>query len=83
MKNRELVSFDGAALLWMNGILLIPVIFGVMFLSDLLRVLALSVTIAVLVTYGVLYVWAKGHPQSAGAHVLDVLHIGPKRSVRV
>ena len=79
----EVVSFDGAALLWINAILLVPAIFGVMFLSDLLRAVALSLTIAVVITYGILYSWAKGHPASAGAHLLELLHIGPKSRVRV
>jgi hypothetical protein len=79
----ELVSFDGAALLWIDAILLVPAIFGLMFLPTIARALALSVVIALLVTYAVLYSWARMHPASAGAHLLDALHIGPTRAARV
>jgi hypothetical protein len=75
----ELVSFDGAALLWIDAVLLVPAIFGVMFLPDLLRVIALSIVVALAVTYFVLYSWARLHPTSSGAHLLDALHIGPSR----
>ena len=77
----ELVSFDGAALLWIDAILLVPAIFGLMFLPTLARALALSVVVALLVTYALLYSWARVHPAGAGAHLLDALHIGPTRRV--
>jgi hypothetical protein len=79
----ELVSFDGAALLWIDAILFVPAIFGVMFLPDLLRAVVLSLAVALVVTYFVLYSWARLHPASTGAHVLEVLHIAPSRTTRV
>ena len=75
----ELVSFDGGALLWVDAILLVPAIFGIMFLSDILRTIALSLFVALVVTYIALYAWARIHPTSAGAHLLEVLHLGPPR----
>ena len=77
----ELVSFDGAALLWIDAILLVPAIFGLMFLPTIARALALSVVVALLVTYALLYSWARVHPAGAGAHLLDAMHIGPTRRV--
>jgi hypothetical protein len=79
----ELVSFDGAALLWIDAILFVPAIFGIMFLPTILRALTLSVLVALVVTYFVLYSWARMHPASTGAHLLDALHIGPTPRVRV
>ena len=79
----ELVSFDGASLIWVDAILLVPAIFGVMFLPTILRALAISFMIAMVVTYFVLFAWARLHPASTGAHILDVLHIGPPRTTRV
>ena len=32
-----LISFDGAALIWIDAILLVPAIFGIMFLPGMLR----------------------------------------------
>jgi len=78
----ESVSFDGAELLWIDAILLVPVIFGIMFLSDVLRAIVLSVVGALVVTYFVLYAWARVHPSSFGAHLLALLHIGPSRTTR-
>jgi hypothetical protein len=78
----ESVSFDGAELLWIDAILLVPVIFGIMFLSDVLRAIVLSVVGALVVTYFVLYAWARVHPTSFGAHLLALLHIGPSRTTR-
>ena len=78
----ELVSLDGAALLWIDAILLVPAIFGVMFLPTILRAVALSVMVALVVTYFVLYSWARLHPAGKGAHVLDLLHLGPPRTTR-
>jgi hypothetical protein len=75
----ELVSFDGAALIWIDAILLVPAIFGIMFLSDVLRAIVLSLSVALVVTYFALYAWARVHPSSMGAHLLDLLHIGPPR----
>jgi hypothetical protein len=78
----EIVSFDGAALLWIDAILLVPAIFGVMFLPDLLRALALSLVVALAATYFILFGWARVHPESTGAHVLQRLHIAPARTTR-
>ena len=83
MKERvrtELVSFDGASLIWIDAILLVPVIFGVMFLPTMLRAVAISVMLALVVTYFVLYSWARVHRDTAIAHLLDRLHIGPPRT---
>ena len=74
-------SFDGAALLWIDAILLVPAIFGIMFLPDVLRAIVLSVVVALIATYFLLYAWARVHPTSFGAHLLERLHIGPRRSV--
>jgi hypothetical protein len=79
----ELVSFDGAALLWIDAILFVPAIFGIMFLPTIARAVALSVSVALVVAYFVLYSWARMHPASAGAHLLDALHIGPTCAARV
>ena len=75
----EMVSFDGAELIWIDAILLVPAIFGIMFLSDVLRALVLSLAVALVVTYFALYGWARLHPTSAGAHLLELLHIGPSK----
>ena len=77
----ESVSFDGAALLWIDAILLVPAIFGIMFLPDVLRAIVLSVCVALIVTYFLLYTWARVRPTSFGAHLLELLHIGPRRSI--
>jgi hypothetical protein len=77
----ELAWFDGAELLWIDAILLVPAIFGIMFLPDVLRVIALSICVALLVTYFILYSWARMHPTGFAAHLLDMLHIGPNRRV--
>jgi hypothetical protein len=74
-------SFDGAELLWIDAILLVPAIFGIMFLPDLLRAIVLSVVVALIATYFLLYAWARVHPTSFGAHLLELLHIGPRRRV--
>jgi hypothetical protein len=79
---KEPVSFDGAELLWIDAILFVPAIFGIMFLPDVLRALALSLCVALVVTYFVLYAWARVHPTSFGAHLLEVMHIGPSRTTR-
>jgi hypothetical protein len=78
----ERVSMDGAALIWIDAILLVPAIFGILFLPDVLRAIALSLCVALIVTYFVLYAWARLHPTSVGAHVLDLMHIGPPRTTR-
>ena len=78
----ELVSFDGAELLWIDAILFVPAIFGVMFLPDLMRAIALSLMVAIVATYFVLFAWARVHPASAGAHLLQRLHIAPPRKTR-
>jgi hypothetical protein len=75
-----LVSFDGASLIWIDAILLVPAIFGVMFLPTILRAVAISVMVALVVTYVLLYSWARLHPAGIGAHLLDVLHLGPPRT---
>jgi hypothetical protein len=75
----KLVSFDGAELLWIDAILFVPAIFGVMFLPTIWRAVTLSVMIALVVTYFVLFSWARLHPTSVGAHLLDILHLGPPR----
>jgi hypothetical protein len=77
----ELISFDGAELLWIDAILFVPAIFGIMFLPDVLRIIVLSLCIALVVTYFALYGWARVHPTSFGAHLLELLHIGPSRRV--
>jgi hypothetical protein len=78
----ESVSFDGAELLWIDAILLVPAIFGIMFLPDVLRAIVLSLVVALVVTYFVLYAWARVHPASFGAHLLALMHIGPSRTSR-
>jgi len=78
----ELKSREGAELLWIDAILLVPAIFGIMFLPDVLRGIVLSLTVALVVTYFMLYAWARVHPTSFGAHVLDLLHIGPSKPTR-
>ena len=77
----QYVSNSGWALIWIDAILFVPVVFGAMFLPGLLRFLILSVGIAVAATLGILYAWARVHPTSASAHVLEVLHIAPRRPV--
>ena len=78
----ELVSVNGAALIWIDAILLVPAIFGIMFLPDVLRAIALSLCVGLVVTYFVLYAWARVHPTSFGAHLLALMHIGPSRTTR-
>ena len=78
----ELKSFDGAELLWIDAILLVPAIFGIMFLPDVQRAIVLSLVVALVVTYFVLYAWARVHPTSFGAHLLELMHIGPSRPTR-
>jgi hypothetical protein len=46
------------------------------------RAIVLSVVGALVVTYFVLYAWARVHPSSFGAHLLALLHIGPSRTTR-
>ena len=77
----QYVSNRGWALIWIDAILFVPVIFGVMFLPALLRLLILGVPIAVAATLGILYAWARVHPTSASAHVLEALHIAPRRPI--
>jgi len=74
----EPVTFDGAELLWIDAILLVPAIFGIMFLPDVLRAIVLSVVVGLIATYFLLYAWARVHPTSFGAHLLALLHIGPR-----
>ena len=75
------VSNDGWALIWLDAILFVPVIFGVMFLPSIIRLLILSVGIALAATLGILYSWARLHPASASAHLLEVLHLAPRRPI--
>ena len=77
-----LISFDGAELLWIDAILFVPVIFGVMFLPALLRVVVLSLAVGLVATYFILYAWARVHPESAGARLLALLHLSPPRTTR-
>jgi type VI protein secretion system component VasK len=76
----ELVFFGGAELIWIDAILLVPAIFGVMFLPTIARAVAISVMLALAVTYFVLYSWARAHRDTAIAHLLDRLHIGPPQT---
>jgi len=78
----EPVSFDGAELIWIDAILFVPAIFGILFLPDIPRAIVLSLCIALVVAYFVLYGWARVHPTSFGAHLLQVMHIGPSRTTR-
>jgi len=78
----QYVSNSGWALIWIDAILFVPVVFGVMFLPGLLRLLILSVGIGVAATLSILYAWARVHPTSASAHVLEVLHIVPRRPIK-
>jgi len=75
----DLVSFDGAELLWIDAVLLVPAIFGIMFLPGIFRTIALIACVGLIVTYFVLYAWARIHPTSLGAQLLDSLHIGPNQ----
>jgi hypothetical protein len=77
----QYVSNSGWALIWIDAILFVPVVFGAMFLPGLLRLLILSIGIALAATLGILYAWARVHPISASAHVLEVLHIAPRRRI--
>jgi hypothetical protein len=77
----QYVSNNGWSLIWIDAILFVPVIFGVMFLPDIIRLFILSVGIAVGATLGILYAWARVHPASASAHILEVLHIAPRRPI--
>jgi hypothetical protein len=76
----QYVSNRGWALIWIDAILFVPVIFGVMFLPGLLRLLILS-GIAIAATLGILCAWARVHPTSASAHLLEVLHLAPRRPI--
>ena len=78
----EWVAPNALSLVWICGILFVPAIFGVMFLSTFWRLAALSLFIGVTATYGILYSWARVHPTSSGAHLLELLHIGPSRVTR-
>jgi hypothetical protein len=71
-------SLDGIELLWIDAILLVPAIFGIMFLPDVPRAIVLSLCIALVITYFALYAWARVHPTSFGAHLLELMHIGPR-----
>jgi hypothetical protein len=72
------IAESGWALLWIDAILLVPAIFGVMFLPTVLRLLILSFVIAVGVTFSILYAWARVHPASTIAHLLELLHVSPR-----
>jgi hypothetical protein len=77
----QYLSSNGWALIWIDAILLVPAIFGVMFLPTMIRLLIVSFGIAVAVTFGILYSWARVHPTSAPAHLLEVLHVAPRRPI--
>ena len=74
-------SNTGMALIWIDAILFVPAIFGVMFLPPLARLLVVSICVGLAATYGILYSWARLHPTSASAHLLELLHIAPRRRV--
>jgi len=40
-----------------------------------------GVGIVISVTFGILYSWARMHPTSASAHLLEVLHLAPRRPI--
>jgi len=69
------------ALIWINAVLLVPAIFGIMFLPPLIRLLVISLGAGLVATYGILFAWARVHPASAGAHLLQTLHLKPRRRV--
>src|SRR5215475_5636374 len=75
------VSNSGWALIWMDAIFFVPAIFGAMFLSDVFRVMILSVGVGLVFTYSILYSWARLHPASGSAHLLQRLHMMPRRPV--
>ena len=79
---QEWISDTGWALIWIDAILLVPAIFGVMFLPLVIRLLLLSVGIALVGTYVILYTWARTHPRSTSAHLLQALHFIPRRITR-
>ena len=58
----QYVSNTGWALIWIDAILFVPVVFGAMFLPGLLRLLILSIGIALAATLGILYAWAHVQP---------------------
>jgi hypothetical protein len=58
----EWVSNSGWALLWIDGILLVPAIFGALFLPPVPRLLVLGVGIAIAATFGILYSRARAKP---------------------
>jgi len=57
----ELISLDGAALIWIDGLLLVPAIFGVMFLPSLPRMIV-GGSVAVLLVLVVLYLLFRSNP---------------------
>lgn len=77
----EFFSDSGWALLWIDGILLVPAIFGAMFLSLAAKLLVASVGIALAATFGILYSWARVHPTGTTAHLLELLHVAPRRPI--
>jgi len=78
----EWVANSGLSLIWIDSILLVPLVFGVMFLPSPFRLIVLSVSIGVAVTFGILYSWARLHPTSTTAHLLEALHVGPSKVTR-
>jgi len=55
----EFVSLDGWSLIWIDAILLVPAIFGVMFLPATARLLIVGAALAFAAACGVLYSWAR------------------------
>ena len=55
----DLVSLDGWSLIWIDAILLVPAIFGVMFLPATVRLMIVGAALAFAAVCGVLYSWAR------------------------
>jgi hypothetical protein len=51
----QYVSLDGLSLIWIDTILLVPVIFGVMFLPTPVRLAVLAAVIVIGAAFGILY----------------------------
>jgi hypothetical protein len=54
----EFISNAGWALIWIDAILFVPAIFGVMFLPAMVRLLVVGAAIAFAAACGFLYSWA-------------------------
>ena len=77
----EWISNSGWALLWIDGILLVPAIFGVMFLSLVPRLLVVGIVAAIAGLLGILYVSARMNPAGATGRLLEVFHVAPRPRV--